>query len=186
VKDGNLVGFVGSCMELPSNSILYDVALKEQSSGMLDRFAVEQLVRTYVERGKTQNNPLSLMVFDLDNFKKFVHAYGEEAGEVAIGIITEAVKGALRNSDALGSLNKNQFVIVMPNTELKDTLAIADRLRKMIASLLMDVGGLPVRITATFGVTEWRATEIDLLWANVHKALQEAKQRGKNCVSKYP
>ncbi len=141
-----------------------------------------------VKKSKVTGTPLSLIVFDLDHFKKLNDGYGHDAGDFVLkemaGIIR---KNGVREQDIFARYGGEEFVILLPKTNLKQSFEIAERLRKLVESheFIYDEKRLPV--TASIGVADYRqgvATGTDL-FKRADEAVYKSKQGGRNQVNFY-
>jgi two-component system cell cycle response regulator len=118
---------------------------------------------------------------DLDHFKRVNDIYGHEAGDKVLAAFGELLRGCTRATDVVARFGGEEFVVLMPNTDLKHALATAERIRKVLASTRVEP--LPDPITVSVGVAELAAAEQgDALLRRVDKALFTAKQSGRNRV----
>lgn len=125
--------------------------------------------------------PMGLIVFDLDNFKQINDNYGHTVGDMVLKSVAETVKKLLRRSDLFVRWGGEEFVVVLPYTDLNGAIKVAEKLRKAIEDLKFSIEGL--KVTASFGVTEIKQGE-DFLKAlgRADKALYEAKKKRKNRI----
>jgi diguanylate cyclase (GGDEF)-like protein len=118
---------------------------------------------------------------DLDHFKRVNDIYGHEAGDKVLAAFGELLRRCTRLTDVVARFGGEEFVVLMPNTDLDHALATAERIRKVLASTRVEP--LPDPITVSVGVAEFAAAEQgDALLRRVDKALFEAKQSGRNRV----
>lgn len=128
--------------------------------------------------------PLSLLVMDIDYFKKINDTYGHGVGDEAINAFVGGCLGVLRQEDILGRTGGEEFGVLLPQTGLEAAAAIAERLRRRIEAIKLSFGSERVRFTVSIGVAEVRpgdaSIEAGLLRAD--RALYEAKAIGRNRV----
>ncbi len=141
-----------------------------------------------VKKSKVTGTPLSLIVFDLDHFKKLNDNYGHDAGDFVLKDIAELIrKNGVREDDVFARYGGEEFVILLPKTNLKQSYEIAERLRKLVEShdFIYDASKLPV--TASIGVADYRQgvlTGTDL-FKRADEAVYKSKEGGRNQVSFY-
>ena len=131
-------------------------------------------------------HPMSLILFDLDDFKKINDTYGHNIGDKVLKEVAKAVKEKLRKSDIFARWGGEEFVIILPHTDLSGAKVVAEKLRAAVESLnIPELKGK--KVTASFGVTllrEGETLENGIFRADV--ALYKAKKLGKNRVEINP
>ena len=131
------------------------------------------------ERARRHGLPLSVLSFDLDNFKRINDQHGHAVGDRVLRQVAQACRAALRRGDLAGRVGGEEFLLVLPHTEVSAALQLAERLRRVFESELLVSEGWPV--TASFGVaglSDGQHAEDLLLRAD--QALYRAKHQGRN------
>jgi diguanylate cyclase (GGDEF)-like protein len=134
---------------------------------------------------KRYEDPLSLIMVDIDDFKVVNDTWGHQKGDRVLQVLAAVLKEQSRGSDVVGRYGGEEFVVLCPRSELEGSCKVAERLRKAIESTSF---GVPKKITATFGVAQAAredidALDLDALLFKADKALYAGKEReGKNCV----
>jgi len=141
-----------------------------------------------VMRVRRYHNSLSLVMFDLDYFKRFNDNYGHQAGDKVLFAVAEAIKQNIRNVDIACRYGGEEFVVILPETKLKDAVFVADKIRNTVYSLDFSGGENCVKskISISGGCAEFRLdmTEDELIMY-ADKALYKAKHKGKNRICVY-
>jgi len=131
-----------------------------------------------------EEQPLSVITFDIDHFKAVNDKFGHDAGDIALKAVADIANQALRRGDRVGRIGGEKFLVVLPGSPRKSAADIAERLRSSIE--VTEVGKLPseFRITISLGVCEWNVghESIEALLKRADKALCEAKNTGRNRV----
>lgn len=131
-----------------------------------------------------EEQPLCVIIFDIDNFKQVNEKCGHEGGDAAIKTVADVSNQALRRGDRVGRIAGTEFLVVLPGSPRKPAVDVAERLRRSIE--VTEVDKLPngLCMTISLGVCEWNAghESIDALLKRSHNALHEAKNNGRNCV----
>ena len=162
--------------------------LKRQASsdtltGLGNRRWLAEVVGSEVTRARRDQRPLSVVVFDLDLFKSINDNFGHDAGDEVLVAVAETARRVLRPYDLIVRLGGEEFCAFLPATNLKEAIAIAERLREAIAALRIDaLRGR--RVTASFGVHEAdlvREQFKDMLRV-ADRHLYRAKDGGRNQV----
>ncbi len=159
---------------------LTHLATTDALTGVANRRHGEVLLELEVRRARRYALPLSLIVFDIDNFKAVNDRYGHAVGDAAIRSVSDVTQAALRNSDVLVRSGGVEFHIVAPHTTAADALKIAEKIRLMIGET--EVPGCD-RVTVSLGVGQIGPQESPgALTVRVETALSRAKRAGRNCV----
>lgn len=131
-----------------------------------------------------EGQPLSVIAFDIDNFKQINEKHGHEAGDRIIKAIADIANQALRRGDRVGRLGGKEFLVVLPGSPKKPAVDVAERLRRSVEVTDMEISVQALRVSISLGVCEWNAghESIDALLKRVHGALDQAKDEGRNRV----
>src|SRR5204862_6568243 len=105
------------------------VARTDSLTGLVNRREFEERFGAEVERSTRTGRPLSILVLDLDWFKEFNDRFGHSAGDRALTLLAEALRRATRTSDVLARLGGEEFAVLAPETDEKEGLLLAERLR---------------------------------------------------------
>ncbi|WP_114521826.1 GGDEF domain-containing protein [Altererythrobacter sp. ZODW24] len=166
----------------------WTTALRESSerdalSGLRNRGSFEETVRNLLPRAQTEGRALSLVVADIDHFKKVNDIWGHQAGDQAISGIGELIGKMVRGCDAAGRIGGEEFCIAVWNCENDPAHRLAERIRLAFASLRHSGLSDDIRLTASFGVATARDGETyEQLFARADAALYKAKSNGRNRV----
>ncbi|NPA14180.1 MAG: GGDEF domain-containing protein [Aquificae bacterium] len=126
--------------------------------------------------------PLSLIMFDLDHFKEINDKYGHNVGDKVLKSVAQVVKKNLRSTDIFARWGGEEFIILLPDTDLAEAVAIAEQLRKEISKIKIPELG-DRKITASFGVTPvWPNEPLKQAVSRADEALYESKRRGRNRI----
>ena len=171
------------------NAELEKLALTDYLTNLNNRrFFIQRGVEE-IKRAHRNNQPLALLMLDIDEFKNVNDIYGHEAGDFALQQVAEVMKSSLREIDLLGRLGGEEFAALLPNTTLEDALLSAERVRETIANMSLEISGQILSKTITISVGVATITDgmsgIDELLRKADIALYRAKNNGRNCVSVY-
>ena len=146
------------------------------------------LTETFKE-AKAKSLPLSLIVFDVDDFKAYNDTFGHQAGDRALETISEISKTVVRRMDNLARYGGEEFVAILPGTTKPEAMKLAERLRETIErdTIAALSNGMPKKVTVSIGVASFPedADDKDKLIFCADGALYEAKRAGKNRVRAY-
>lgn len=132
---------------------------------------------------KQKNRKFSLIMFDLDHFKKINDTYGHIIGDFVLFEVCRVIEKRLRDYDVFARIGGEEFIILLPNTALEFATVIANRIKIDVEK--HDFKEVP-RVTISLGVVESNSeSTLDDLLQNVDKALYKAKDNGRNQVVVY-
>lgn len=138
-----------------------------------------------MERASRSFQPLSLILLDIDHFKSFNDRWGHEIGNKALIHVAQLIGLTIRKLDYACRFGGEEFVILLPNTDLRQAANVAERLREIIANTQLQHEQELIAITASLGVDEYRGNQSDDMAnfiARVDTFLYQAKHAGRNCV----
>jgi diguanylate cyclase (GGDEF)-like protein len=140
--------------------------------------------QTEFERSRRYQRPLSVLMLDVDHFKRVNDSYGHETGDRVLRVLADACRGSLRQQDVLGRYGGEEFVAALPETSATVAQETAERLRRAVQDLAVNSPQGPVKVTVSIGVATLNAATptITALINAADRALYEAKQKGRNRV----
>lgn len=152
-------------------------------TGAYSRRYVFQLLDRHVANLRRHGTPVSIVMLDLDHFKRVNDQYGHPVGDRALSAASLAVTGVLREGDLLARIGGEEFLVLLPMTDQAGALLLAERLRQTLADTQLQEGGATINLPASFGVAQLRPEEDTAAWyQRVDAALYQAKARGRNTV----
>ncbi|MBP1770981.1 MAG: hypothetical protein H6P99_144 [Holophagaceae bacterium] len=158
---------------------LEEAASTDRLTGAWNRRRFEEAALPGIALAHRRREPLSLLMFDLDHFKRVNDTYGHGTGDVVLVATAEAVRGQLRASDALVRWGGEEFLVMAPATRLDGALGLAEKLRKAVAAIPFPGVG---QVTMSLGVAEYQRGESLAAWIErADQALYQAKAGGRNC-----
>ncbi|MCJ7435705.1 MAG: diguanylate cyclase [Anaerolineales bacterium] len=171
------------------NTGLEQLAMTDYLTSLYNRRYFMQRGMEEFKRASRSKQPLSLLMLDVDEFKKINDSYGHEAGDRALQQVAVALKSSLREIDILGRMGGEEFAVLLPNTSLGEAVLLAERVRRTMANTSFVTLGasLTITITVSIGVTAVvnKMFGIDDLLRNADAAMYQAKHNGGNCVIQY-
>ena len=114
------------------NARLFESATYESLTGLLRREAILEILDQELERADRYDRPLTVGMADLDHFKEVNDRYGHLAGDTLLKQVAEVLAGGLRSTDAVGRYGGEEFLIVLPETDLAGARVVADKLRRLV------------------------------------------------------
>lgn len=159
-------------------------ALVDGLTGLANRRSIEDTLHSELARAARFGDQICLILTDLDNFKQINDRYGHPAGDRVLRAFADALRDTVRESDTAGRWGGEEFVVVLPGTDLAGGAQLAERARLAIAGRAVAADdGTAIPVTASFGVAVFplAAGQSDIV-AAADAALYEAKRSGKNRV----
>jgi diguanylate cyclase (GGDEF)-like protein len=173
------------------NTLRYDQARKQSIIDPLTgaynrRYFFDQLYLE-AERARRYGSRFSLIMFDMDRFKDINDLHGHQAGDTVLQTVTDRCRQVIREVDVLGRYGGEEFVILLPETILVDAQAIAERLRLSISGRPIEIKTNRLFVSASLGIAEFglNCKDLDTLVYRADRALQTAKENGKNLVASW-
>jgi len=156
-------------------------AMTDPLTNVPNRLGYDKQVAQEFSRWQRYNSPLSILVCDIDFFKKINDNYGHKAGDRALMAIAKSMDIHIRETDYLARVGGEEFVVLLPETNLQQAEVVAEKLRKGVESCAFVYDGQPVPITISGGIAEFAAGDkVDDVYVRADKALYKAKQQGRN------
>lgn len=159
---------------------LIQLATTDKLTGAFNRHKWDDCLVNELENAK-RNGAISLLMFDVDFFKKVNDKYGHDVGDKVLIHLSELVKQHIRKADKLFRLGGEEFAIIARDLDVIQASTMADKLRGVIEQTLED--GLP-KFTVSFGVTQFlKDDDVDSVFKRVDQALYASKNAGRNTVT---
>jgi|SoiMethySBSTD1v2_1073268.scaffolds.fasta_scaffold558386_1 diguanylate cyclase (GGDEF)-like protein len=159
-------------------------ALTDPLTGLPNRRALFEAVEVVAGEGEGKDDPISVMLFDLDHFKKINDTYGHRFGDRVLQLFSQTLVDELDADCTMGRLGGEEFAAIMPGTRLSVAAAKAESVRVAFAEAASFIDGMPVGGTVSIGVAAHDniACDIGALFHRADGALYAAKQAGRNRV----
>ncbi len=156
------------------------LATTDKLTGAYNRTKFQEIIDREIERVKRHNQPLSMIIFDIDHFKAVNDSYGHSVGDYVLKTIADIVRENIRKIDYFVRWGGEEFMIISSETNLDDAYALAERIREIIENYTFEEAG---KITVSFGVTEFKENDTEnSLVKRADDAMYSAKRKGRNLV----
>lgn len=170
-----------------ANNRLRAMAFQDGLTGLFNHRFFQENMDKELSKAIRYQRPFSLIMLDLDYFKKINDRYGHPAGDAVLKAISATINKTVRNSDIVSRYGGEEFAIVLPETPLKGAVILAERLRKNVEQLVVKAGDASIRMTISLGLTIWEpestvTEKADIIEA-ADKALYASKSSGRNKTS---
>jgi len=157
-------------------------------TGLISERHFRRILDLEWKRAQRHQNPLSLLLIDVDNFKGVNDTTEYAFGDEVLRRVAEALKGTVRETDFAARFGGDEFCVLLPQTSPAEAVQTALRIRQRISGTIVQNGNWQRQVTVSIGVDSYdgrAASSVDHLRRNANRALQEAKRRGKNQVWLY-
>jgi len=169
-----------------ANVKLHELVFCDALTGLYNHRFFQEAMDRELDRSKRYKRELSLILFDIDHFKKVNDTYGHLVGDRVLVALSRTTENSVREADIIARYGGEEFAVILPETDFNSTRAVAERLRRDIENLHIDVDGVAIKITVSVGYTSYShsATIQDkrAVIGMADKALYIAKQSGRNMV----
>ncbi len=162
------------------------LATTDPLTGLINRRSIFIKADEEFSRYKRYKEPLSIVMIDIDKFKTINDTYGHPVGDAVLIKVAEAFGAAIRNTDALGRIGGDEFLLLLPNTDLEGAMAVAKRVHEAVLKKPYNIEGQEISIKTSLGVAEPNLTDTSIADAikRADFALYEAKEAGGNTIKK--
>lgn len=163
---------------------LKHMAITDELTGLRNRRYIVERLEEEFQRAKRSHRPLSLIMLDIDHFKRINDAHGHLFGDIVLRVVAARIKASLRKSDLVGRVGGEEFLVISYDSALDDTVVVAERIiGNMDAEMVCD-GVQSAKVALSAGVTMMTETDAsaDMLFSRADAALYKAKEGGRNRV----
>jgi diguanylate cyclase (GGDEF)-like protein len=166
------------------NRELQELAYYDTLTGLPNRRFFFEHASLIFEEVKRYEKPLSLLVMDIDYFKRINDTYGHDVGDLVLKTFADVLRGIVRQSDICARFGGEEFVVLLPNTDLEGAKVLAERIRTAVAKNPVEHGSIVIVFTVSIGASQYRKgmQNIDELIKEADIALYRAKEGGRNRV----
>jgi diguanylate cyclase (GGDEF)-like protein/PAS domain S-box-containing protein len=161
------------------------LATHDALTGVLNRRHFFELANQEIERASRYKQPLSVILFDIDHFKRVNDTHGHPEGDRVLQSIAQRCRNNLRENDLICRYGGEEFIILMPSTDISNASIVAERLRRGVLQENIDTSDGPLTISLGLAAYDETCKDIDVLLAHADKALYLAKNSGRNRVKTY-
>jgi len=171
-------------LERSFHETLLDQSTRDPLTGLGNRGATLAELQNRFDLSRRHGRPLAVIVCDLDHFKGVNDTYGHGAGDIVLAAFGERVRQNLRGTDLAGRIGGEEFLMILPETDMEGALLLAERLRSAIGDTSYPLADGTIQVTCSLGVAERLPEDRDggTLLGRADGALYQAKRRGRNLV----
>ncbi len=159
-------------------------SLRDPLTKVGNRAALTEAMKRELELARRYQRPFSLMLIDIDHFKKINDTIGHSAGDTALQHLVEKISANLRQVDEVFRYGGEEFVVLLGQTDREAAVMVAERIRQSLIQDPLRLEGEPLPLTVSIGLSMYRADDSEeSLFDRADQALYQAKHNGRNCVS---
>jgi diguanylate cyclase (GGDEF)-like protein/PAS domain S-box-containing protein len=174
--------------QLTENKILQsklrEQAIRDPLTNLFNRRYLEETIEREIARAKREEYQISLLLLDIDHFKKINDSYGHKAGDIYLQALGELIRVQTRRGDVPCRFGGEEFVMVLPNVSAQTAFRRAEEVRQEIADMVIHFNGAMLQSTVSIGIATYptHGTNSEVLIDAADKALYIAKSSGRNLV----
>jgi diguanylate cyclase (GGDEF)-like protein len=168
--------------------VLSELSARDALTGLYNRWYVMEKIESEMNRSLRHGSPVAVLMIDIDHFKRVNDTWGHAAGDLVLKSVGQVLRDSCRIYDVPGRYGGEEFCVVLPETALGSSPAVAERIRTRVAAAMVPAGGSAINVTASIGIAGIDDDTADaILTANAlidraDRALYVAKHRGRNRV----
>ncbi|MGB5445784.1 MAG: GGDEF domain-containing protein, partial [Psychromonas sp.] len=168
-----------------SKVILQNVAFKDNLTDIFNRHYLFEAAESLFNRAEEFNEPISLLLIDIDHFKKVNDSYGHIIGDNILKYFVGNIQNILRTDDIFVRYGGEEFIVLLPKVNIDESLIVAEKLRRSVEHNAYRKNELNIPITISIGVSQYQHNEtLENLISRADLGLYRAKQSGRNQVQK--
>ena len=164
-------------------AVAEELATTDALTGLLNRRTILDRGGVAFEQSRRQGYPLSVIMVDIDHFKRINDVHGHQAGDRVLAAVAAALQSGIRRYDQIGRYGGEEFLAILPGCSDVDVSAVAERMRRAVETLEVIEDRTRLQITASFGIASTIGDDessVALLIDAADRALYEAKAEGRN------
>jgi len=170
---------------------VHHLAITDGMTGLYNRRYADELLGHEFARSVRYQSPLSVLLMDIDLFKRINDHYGHATGDLVLQRIAKVLQSGVRSADIVGRYGGEEIIVILPQTLPDNALRTAERLRKAVRALAFPEIDDELRVTVSIGLSGWEtasedATDREALVRQADAALYEAKREGRDQIRVWP
>ena len=161
--------------------LVQEIALHDSLTGALNRHAILPLLADQIQLAMRKNTPCVVVMIDIDHFKSVNDNFGHPVGDLVLVHLVSTINAGIRPTDKLSRFGGEEFLLLMPSTNLEEGLDVLERLRNTVEGHDWGASARGLKLTISAGLTDLGAEDsVDTVLRRVDKCLYQAKNSGRN------
>ena len=178
---GNIIGYTAIMHDITDKKRIETLSVTDALTGLYNRGKLDEALAVEANRASRYGTSLSVVLFDIDYFKKINDTFGHQVGDVTLIMVAEIITSRTREVDISGRWGGEEFMVICPQTGIKGARELAEELRVAVANHEFGEVG---EVTCSFGVAEYNRNEaVEDMLLRVDTALYQSKKEGRDRVS---
>ena len=163
---------------------LYNAATSDRMTNLFNKYYFISQLKKQISYSKRYGKTFSLLMIDIDDFKKINDTYGHQTGDEALKFVAFKIMSSIRENDIAARYGGEEFTIILPETDSQNAFLVAERIREAIANEVLEIDANQIKITASIGIATFPddANDWEDLIKKADERLYKAKKAGKNIV----
>jgi diguanylate cyclase (GGDEF)-like protein len=168
---------------LEAYALLQQLVTVDPLTGLENCRSIMIFTELQIKLAQRYKSFFSILLIDLDYFKKINDTYGHLIGDEILKNIAKILKYVLRNVDHIGRFGGEEFIVILPNTNLKNAVLVAEKVREAIANFVHNIEDHIIQTTVSIGIASYNSLDDDVnqIIKRADQALYTAKSSGRNC-----
>jgi diguanylate cyclase (GGDEF)-like protein len=167
-----------------TNKELHQLSITDGLTGLLNRKHILELLDREISRSRRYGHPVSVLMLDIDHFKNVNDTYGHQTGDAVMRRLADCLCETVRENDLVGRYGGEEFLILLPDSNARNSAQTAQRIRKMVQDLEIETSNENVSVTVSIGVSSYPqyGQDANAVICAADAALYQAKSSGRNQV----
>ena len=163
---------------------LYNAATSDRMTNLFNKYYFISQLKKEISYSKRYGKTFSLLMIDIDDFKKINDTYGHQIGDEALKFVSFKIMNSIRENDIAARYGGEEFTIILPETDAKAAFLVAERIREIVEKEVLELENYKIRITVSIGIATFPddANDWEAIIKKADERLYKAKKAGKNIV----